>query len=217
MQGQLELEVSGRETRGKNEARRLRVAGKIPATLYGLGEGPLALGIDAKRMTHILSSRDERNKVLALSGGASGTAMAVDYQVHPVSGLLLHVDLKRVDPTKPVVAAVPIVTVGVAYGVKTEGGMEDLILRECRVEGLPGALPEKIEIDITELHAGQSKRLGDLDLGADVTLVGDPNTVVVRIVGKKVEDETAEGEEEAAPATAAAPADGKDGKDEKEK
>jgi len=203
MQGQLELEVSARETRGKNEARRLRASGGIPATLYGLAEEPLALGIDAKRMTHILASRDERNKVFALRGGASGTAMAVDYQVHPVSGALLHVDLKRVDTTKPVVAAVPIVTVGVAYGVKTEGGMEDLILRECRVECLPAALPEKIEIDVTELRAGQSKRLGDLDLGAEVTLIGDPNTVVVRIVTKKTDEKDEEEEAEAAPATAA--------------
>jgi large subunit ribosomal protein L25 len=199
---QLEMEVSSREDRGKNAARRLRAAGRVPVTLYGLGQDAVSLAVDSKAMTGLLSHREQRNRVLSLTGGASGTAMAIAWQVDPVEGYLLHVDLKRVDVNAPVDARVSIKTTGVAYGVKTEGGMEDVIVREARVRGLPADLPEMIEIDVTPLKAGQAIRLGDLAAEGKYEILGNPATVVVRIIGKKVDakGEGGEGGEAAAAA-----------------
>ena len=199
MQEQLELEVSSREERGKNAARRLRASGKVPATLYGLGEDVQALAIDTKSMIGLLSDREKRNRVLALGGGASGTAMAVDWQVDPVSGSLLHVDLRRIDVNQPVEAKVAIKTVGVSYGVKTEGGIEDIILREALVRCLPADLPEVLEVDVTPLKTGESVRLGDLEAEGKYQILGNASAVVVRVVGRRAEEEEeAEAEAEAA-------------------
>ena len=182
---QLELEVSGREERGKNAARRLRAAGRVPATLYGLGREPAALSADTKTMVQLLSDRQQRNRVLALTGAASGEALAIEWQVDPVDGHLLHVDFQRIDLAKPVTATVAMVTKGVSYGVKTEGGIEDVILRRLTVRCLPADIPERIEVDITEMHAGDAIRIRDLAAGVKFELLGDPTAVVVRIIGKR--------------------------------
>ena len=195
---QLELEVASREERGKNAARRLRASGNVPATLYGLGKDPEAISIKSKTMVSLLSHRKQRNRILNLSGGASGQAMAVDWQVDPVEGSLLHVDLRRIDVNTTVEAPVALITKGVAYGVKTEGGMEDVILREVLVRCLPGDLPESIEIDVTNLKAGDSIRVSDLETGGKFTIVGEPSMVVVRIVGKRTGADDEEGEAEEA-------------------
>jgi large subunit ribosomal protein L25 len=200
---QMDLEVTSREERGKNAARRLRASGRTPATLYGMGKDPVSLALDAKAMTNLLSQREQRNRVLNLSGGAAGPAMAIAWQVDPVHGELLHVDLKRIDVNEPVEAKVALKTTGVSYGVKTEGGMEDVVVREAVVRCLPAHLPPVIEIDVTPLRSGQSVRLGDLEAEGKYKILGNPSTVVVRIVGKRAEKE--EGEEAKAGAEAAAP------------
>jgi large subunit ribosomal protein L25 len=192
---QLELEVKGRDERGKNAARRLRATGMVPATLYGLGKSPEAVALSTKAMVSLLSHREQRNRVLNLKGGAAGTAMAVDWQVDPVHGDLLHVDLRRIDVNSPVEASVALITTGVAYGVKTEGGMEDVILREALVRGLPADLPDSIEIDVTPLKAGESVRLGELESEGKFKILGNPEAVVVRIVGKRASEMGAEEEE----------------------
>lgn len=197
----LALEVGARETRGKNAARRLRVAGKVPGTLYGLNEEPKAVELDAKLITGLLSNVEERNRILELSGGATGAAMVSDWQVEPVYGKLLHVDLRRVEENKPVTARVALRTHGVPYGVKTEGGLLDVILRETLVRCLPVDIPSKIEIDVTELKADESIRLEDLDKEGKFKFLANPRSVVVRVVGKRGEAEKdvleAEGEVEA--------------------
>ena len=197
MEQQIELTVEARDTRGKNAARRLRASGKAPATLYGLGQEAKALAVDTKTATRILASEQERNRVLALSGGADGLAMAYDYQVDPVTGALLHVDLLRVAPDKPVLVSVPIVCKGVAIGVKNEGGLEDQILRRVKARCLPHQVPEKIEIDMTPLRSGDSIRVRDLAENVGVELLEAPSAVVVRIVGKR-SAEMDTGEEEVA-------------------
>lgn len=202
MEQQIELTVDARETRGKNAARRLRAEGKAPATLYGLGQEAVALAVDTKIATRILASEQERNQVLTLSGGADGPAMAYDYQVDPVTGALLHVDLLRVAMDKPVYVEVPIATSGVAIGVKNEGGLEDLILRRVKARCLPSAVPSQIEIDMTPLRSGDAIRVADLPTDEGVEILEPPTAVVVRIVGKRAGDLLA-AEEEAEAAEAA--------------
>lgn len=206
MKEQMSLKVEAREERGKNAARRLRATGMAPATVYGLEQEPVAIAVDTKEITRILSHTELRNRVLNLEGGASGTAMASDYQIDPVTGRLLHVDFRRVAMDKLTHATIPLRTFGLAYGVKNEGGLEDVILREAAVECLPADLPEKIEIDVSELRSGESIRIRDLDAGEGVRFLDDPSAVVVRIVGKRGQlDEEAE---DAAAAAAAAEGEG---------
>ena len=201
MQEHVQMEVAAREERGKNAARRMRAGGRTPASLYGLSHEPQALSIDTKAALRLLTSRTDRNRVLELKGAAKGLAMARDWQTDPVTGRLLHIDFRRVDLDKPIILPAPIVTTGVSYGAKNEGGLEDVILREVKVECRPDDIPEKIEVNITQLRAGQSIRVRDLELGEQVRVLGNPDAVIVRVVGKRTG-----GAEETEQEAAAAPA-----------
>lgn len=190
-----QLEVTARAERGKNAARRLRVTGKVPATLYGLGKDPEAIALDTRSMVRILNEPSGHNRVFDLKGGAQGHAMAVDWQSDPVTGKLLHVDMKRLDLTNKIRVKVSLETFGVAYGVKTEGGLEDVILREIEVECLPEDIPASIRLDVTELRAGQSVRAGDIPDGEKYTIATPGDFTVMRIVGKRaLEAEIAAGD-----------------------
>jgi len=199
---QLDLEGSLRTERGKNAARRLRGAGRVPAVLYGRGEEAVAITLDRKEMTRILGSPSGHNRILnlKLDGGNNASGMAVDWQVDPLRGDLLHVDVKRVDLTQKVVVTVPIQTAGVAVGVKEQGGFEEVVTREVEIECLPLDVPEKIEIDITNLEVGKAIRAGELTTHDNWTVRTNPSRVLVHIVMKKAEVEAAEA---AAPVVAA--------------
>ena len=202
MKQQLDLEGSLRTERGKNAARRLRGAGRVPAVLYGRGEEAVAITLDRKEMTRILGSPSGHNRILnlKLDGGNNASGMAVDWQVDPLRGDLLHVDVKRVDLTQKVVVTVPIQTAGVAVGVKEQGGFEEVVTREVEIECLPLDVPEKIEIDITNLEVGKAIRAGELTTHDNWTVRTNPSRVLVHIVMKKAEVEAAEA---AAPVVAA--------------
>ena len=203
MQRQIEMEVVVREERGKNAARRLRLAGSVPATVYGLGKDPQAISVNTKEMTTVLKDPAGHNRVFNIKcDGTQQHAMAVDYQIDPVKHSLLHVDLLRVDVNKPVAVSVPIKAVGTAYGVKTEGGFEEMVSREVRIECLPLDIPESIDVDITDLHVGQAIRAKDLPAGEKWSLADLDQKVLVHIMASRAselpEDEVAETEDEAA-------------------
>jgi large subunit ribosomal protein L25 len=203
MQRQIEMEVVVREERGKNAARRLRLAGSVPATVYGLGKDPQAISVNTKEMTTVLKDPAGHNRVFNIKcDGTQQHAMAVDYQIDPVKHSLLHVDLLRVDVNKPVAVSVPIKAVGTAYGVKTEGGFEEMVSREVRIECLPLDIPESIDVDVTDLHVGQAIRAKDLPAGENWSLADLDQKVLVHIMASRAtelpEDEVAETEDEAA-------------------
>jgi len=195
MQEHSQLEVTARAERGKNAARRLRVTGKVPATLYGLGKDAESIALDTRSMVRILNQPSGHNRVFDLKGGAQGHAMAVDWQSDPVTGKLLHIDMKRLDITAKIRVKVAIETFGVAYGVKTEGGIEDVILREIEVECLPEDIPASIRIDVTNLKSEESVRASDIPDGEKYTIASAGNLTIMRIVGKRtVEAEAAAGD-----------------------
>jgi large subunit ribosomal protein L25 len=191
---QLDLQGSLRAERGKNAARRLRVAGRVPAVLYGMGQDAVPITLDRKEMTRLLGSPSGHNRILnlKLDSGANAAGMAVDWQVDPLRGDLLHVDVKRVDLTKPVIVTVPVQTYGVAVGVKEQGGFEEVVTREVEIECLPLEVPEKIAIDITNLEVGKAIRASDLATEDKWTVRTAPSRVLVHIVMKKAEVEAAE-------------------------
>lgn len=208
-----------RDTRGKNEARRLRARGLAPAVVYGAGAEPVAVAVSPKEVTRILHSATGHNTIfnVAVQGGESTPVMIVDYQTDPLKDDLLHVDLKRIDLSKRIVVKVPVFTTGDPKGVKIQGGLHEVITREIEIECLPTEIPEKYVMDVSELALGQSLRASEIPLGGSVKLVTSPDAVISHVVSIRAEETTtAEAGAEGAAATTAEPEVIKKGKKEEE-
>ena len=140
----------------KNAARRVRVAGKIPAVVYGAGKDAVAVTVDPRAITRILHSESGHNTIFDLNVEGSGVvkAMIVDWQNEPIKGKLLHIDLKRIAMDKMMRVSVPIQLVGIPTGVKNQGGILEHVLREVEIECLPGDIPSHLDVDVSglELH-----------------------------------------------------------------
>jgi large subunit ribosomal protein L25 len=209
------LEAKKRDGRGKNEARRLRASGQVPAVVYGARkEGQLPEGVpvavDPKELLRILHSESGANTLinLKLDGGES-RVMVRDYQLDPVTHQLLHADLYQLAMDKAIVVSVPVVVKGEPVGVKQQGGLLDFVTREIQVQCLPTDIPEHIDVDVTELALHQSVRVKDLATNPKWKTVTDGETMLVHVVMPKAEESAATTEaaaEGAAPAAAAAPA-----------
>ena len=207
------------ESRGKNEARRVRVTGKIPAVVYGAKKDSVAVTVDPKQITKILHSDSGHNTIFDLQIGNAGKekVMIVDWQYDPIKSHLLHIDLKRIDMAKAIKVSVPIALVGEAAGVKQQGGILDQVLREVEIECLPADIPSHIDVDVTELVFGTVIRVKDLPHGGKVKFLTDEDQAVAHITTVKEEEVvTPEATAEAAAAAPAEPEVIKKGKQETE-
>jgi len=199
------LEAHTRESGNKNEARRVRQGGKIPAVVYGAGNDSLPVSVDPRQVLRILHSESGHNTIfdLALNGERS-KAMIVDWQYEPIKGALLHIDLKRIAMDKTLRVSVPILLKGEAEGVKTQGGILEQIQREVEIECLPSDIPSHIDADVTHLVFGTVLRVADLPHNPKLRFLTDPNQPVAHIIS--VKEEVAPTPEAAAAEAAAAPA-----------
>mgnify|MGYP001072538704 CR=1 FL=1 len=183
MRKDITIVAEPRTGRGKNEARRLRLKGQIPAVVYGAGQDPAAIAVNPKEVTRILHSSSGHNTIFNLRMNGSQTpAIIADWQHDPVRGDLLHVDLKRIDLNKRLQVKVPVHTHGDPKGVKTQGGLFEVVTREIEIECLPDEIPEAFNIDVTELMIGQSIRAGDVPLTGSMKLASAADTVLVHVV-----------------------------------
>jgi large subunit ribosomal protein L25 len=210
-----------RTSRGKNEARRTRAAGNIPAIVYGAYQDPISVAVNPRELSKIIRSSTGLNTIftLAIAGGENTPVMVVDRQVDPIKGQLLHADLKRIDLTKRIRVTVPVSTTGEPAGVKVQGGLLEIISRAVEIECLPDEIPESFTVNVSELMIGQSKRASDVEVSGSMKLVSDPQTVIAHIVALRAEEVAApvEGAAPAAEATTAAePEVAKKGKKEEE-
>jgi large subunit ribosomal protein L25 len=214
----IEAQVRTQESRGKNEARRLRVSGKIPAVVYGAKKETVAVSVDPKEITYILQSETGHNTIFDLKLGDESTkAMIVDWQYEPIKGKLMHIDMKRIAMDQKLRVKVPIHLTGTAEGVKTQGGILEQILREVEIECLPSNIPSHIDADVTALVFGQVLRVSDLPHAGDMKFVTDENQPVAHITAVKEEvAPTPDAVAEAAAATPAEPEVIKKGKQETE-
>ena len=195
-----------REERGKNAARRTRLAGLVPATLYGGRKDAVALSVNAKQITRILRSESGHNTIfrVQVAGGKEENAIVKDWQEDPVHGSLLHVDLYRVAMDVRMRFKVPVHTFGEPQGVKLQGGVFEMVTREVEVECLPSEVPEELKVDVSGLLIHKQLRAADLPFdAAKVKLVTDPQRVIAHVVTLKKEEEPAP---EAAVAAETAPA-----------
>jgi large subunit ribosomal protein L25 len=222
------LEAKKRDGRGKNEARRLRVSGRIPAVVYGArrdGQAPegIPVAVDPAEVLRILHSESGANTLinLKLDGGES-RVMVRDYQLDPVTHQLLHADFYQLAMDKAIIVSVPIVVRGEAAGVKQQGGLLDFVTREIQVQCLPTDIPEHIAVDVSELMLHQSIRVKEIAANPKWKAVTDGETMLVHVVMPKAEESaatTAAAEGAAAAPEAAASAEPeviKKGKTEKE-
>jgi|SRR5687767_469520 large subunit ribosomal protein L25 len=218
------LEVVKREGRGKNEANRLRAAGRIPAVVYGTakeGKAPegVSVEVDPKALLRILHSDSGANTLINLKlDGNEARVMVKEYQLDPVTHHLLHADFYQLAMDKAIIVTVPILLRGEPRGVKTQGGLLDFVTREIQVQCLPTDIPEHIDLDVSELLLNQSVRLRELPQNDKWKAVSDGETMLVHIVMPKAE-ESATTTTEAAATPAAATAEPeviKKGKEEKE-
>ena len=187
----------------KNAARRVRVAGKIPAVIYGAKEPSVAIELDPKQVQRILHSASGHNTIfdVDVQGSARVKAMIVDWQYEPIKGHLLHVDLKRIAMDKVMMVEVPIHLEGIPFGVKTEGGLLDQVLREVEIECLPADIPAHISLDVTGLKLHDVVRVSDLPHGGKFKFVTDEDATVAHVTVIK-EEVVAEPEAVAAAAPA---------------
>ena len=215
------LQAEKRDTRGKNEARRLRASGRIPAVLYGAEKGKaVEIAVDPKVLSRILHSESGVNTLIGLQLDGGDTRVLVkEYQLDPIDHKLLHADFYQVAMDKTLTLTVPIVLKGEARGVKQQGGIVDFVHREIEIEVLPGDIPENIVIDVSELLMNQGLRVRDIQTeGAKWKPVSDADMMIVHVVPPKAEEPepTAEAAAAAVPAAPAEPEVIKKGKTEKE-
>ena len=199
----LNVEAEPREDFGKNAARRLRQAGRLPAVVYGGGGPAIPITVNPRKISEILHSESGHNAIFTLDirGKAPARVMLREWQVDPTHGNLLHVDIVRVARDTRLKLKVPIHVTGEAQGVKVQGGIFEFVLREVEVECLPDDIPDHITVDVTELLIGRNLRVEHLSVGEKVKVLTDPARVVAHVVALKAEEEKPAAEVvEAAPA-----------------
>ena len=199
---ELTIEVERREETGKNANRRLRARGRIPAVLYGGGRETVPIEVDKKVLHELFKKGGGEHAIflLQLAGtGKSRHALIRDLAVDPVSRQILHIDFLRIAMDQRLRIRIPVELVGVPTGVKNEGGILDFITREVEVEALPRDLPENLPFDVSELHVGQHLEVKSLSLPEGLTLITDPDRVLVAVAHPRmvevVEEEAPAGEE----------------------
>jgi large subunit ribosomal protein L25 len=199
------LDAVERATRGKNENRRLRASGRIPAVVYGVKEGGKAIAVDPKPLSKILQTQLGANTLIKLNlpGAGDARVLVKEYQYDPVTHQLLHADFYRVAMDKMIRVSVSVVPRGEPKGVKQQGGVLDIVHRQLELECLPADIPEHIDVDVSEMMVGMSVRVRDLATSDKWKPVSEPDMMLMHVIIPKVEEVPVTPEAAAAAATAA--------------
>ena len=187
---EITLEVSRRENTGKEQAKKLRRDGKVPAVVYGGHREPVAITVDRKAVSELIQKSEHGIRSIFLLKMADSDqqrhAMIKDLTINPISRKMTHIDFVRVVMDEVIRTTVPVHIVGTSIGVK-EGGLLDFQVRELHVECLPNAIPDAIDVDVTELAHHEYVRVKDLKLPEGVKVLEDAERVVVGVTHAKVE------------------------------
>jgi large subunit ribosomal protein L25 len=203
------LEATPRDSFGKNEARRTRREGRVPAVVYGSsteggGSEATPIAVDPRALLRILHSESGANTLISLKlRGGDARVLIKEYQLDPITRALLHADFYRVRMDRTIHVTIPVIVKGEPKGVKQQGGILESIRREIEIEVLPGDIPEHVEIDVTELMLHQGVRVRDIAVDARWKSVSDPDMMLVHVILPKAEEAAPTPETAAAAATAA--------------
>jgi large subunit ribosomal protein L25 len=185
------LNGTRRESLGKGGARKVRATGSIPAVLYGHGEEPVPVSIQAREFDLALRTHKGGNPIVNLAlSGQEYTALIRAVQYDPLSHDILHLDFQHISLTETIEVRVPVHLVGLPLGVKDGGGILETILRDLEVRCLPTAIPPAIEIDVSHLNIGDSVHVRELKV-PDVTILTDIDATIATVVPPTVMEEKA--------------------------
>lgn len=178
-----------RDTRGKNENRRLRALGKVPVVVYGGGSVALAATAELKDLAAIIRTDSGVNTVFGLDieGEGINDVIFQDRQIDPVRGRLIHADLRRFAKGEKIEMTVPIKLIGHPAGLDEPGAVLTQAMREIKVLCEPANTPDSIDVDISEMAAGHAMHVADLKVGAGIELLESPEAVVAAIASVKEE------------------------------
>src|SRR5262245_4866126 len=214
------LEASSRDSFGKNEARRTRREGRVPAVLYGGdGKGATPISVEPRALLRILHSESGANTLISLklSGAGDTRVLVKEFQLDPVTHQLLHADFYRVAMDKVIQVTIPVTVKGEPKGVKQQGGVLEFVRREIVVECLPADIPENVEVDASELMLHQGIRVRDIPQNAKWKPLTEQDAMIAHVIMPKAEEAPAPAEAAAAaPAVPAEPEVIKKGKKEEE-
>lgn len=182
----MKLTIERRDRLGTTGSQHLRAEGKVPAVLYGHGSQPEHVAFDARTFDELLHHGGRTGIItLMMDGKKNDTALVRDVTRHEVTRKLLHVDLQRVSANEAVHAKVPVVTVGVAQGVKDFGGVMDVVVHELEVEGPANQLPDHLDVDVESLGLHDHATAGDIKLPKNIKMLTPADTIVVSIETSK--------------------------------
>ncbi|MEC8957635.1 MAG: 50S ribosomal protein L25 [Nitrospinota bacterium] len=185
-----------REANGKSAARKLRTDECIPAVVYGINSN-ISLSVNPKEVKKLIDTKG-RNVLIELKVEGDSTenrnVVLKEFQTHPLKPSWLHIDFLEIDVSKKIKVKVPIELIGVSPGEK-QGGHVNLIIRALEIESLPKDIPEKVEVQMGEVELNEMIRVSELKLDGSLTILNNPNDVVVNVHLEKVKEETVEVEE----------------------
>jgi large subunit ribosomal protein L25 len=181
------IRAAARDGAGKGAARKLRATGRVPAVLYGHGDRPRSLSLDAHELGLLMASVSTGTTIVTieLEGEGSQDVLIREVQKHAYRPEVLHVDLFHVNAGETLTLKVPVRLNGSPYGVHTEGGVLDHVLYELEVQTLPKNIPDVIEVDVSELKVGDSVRVSDVAAG-DYQIMNDPDLPIASVMAPRL-------------------------------
>jgi large subunit ribosomal protein L25 len=203
MAKQVKLKAEPRPSVGRSAVRKLRARGFIPAVIYGGSENPQPLQVAARDINAMMSQASGENVLVELEiagDGQTRTALVQEVQHSPVGGDIRHLDFHAISMDQMIEAEVPLEAAGTPVGVKTFGGLLEQSLRTLAIECLPGDLPDKITVDVSQLNIGDAIHVRDIQLPHGVTPKVQLDLTAFSVVAPVTEEEPAPGEAEAAAA-----------------
>jgi large subunit ribosomal protein L25 len=184
------LDVTARTDQGSRSMRRLRRAGRVPGVIYGGNDEPVSFEADARIMRNMFARAGALLQV-SVDGGEAQPVLIKDVQHHPLRGDIVHADLLRVDMKVAIQAQIPVELIGAedSPGVD-EGGVLSQEARELTIEALPADMPEVITFDVSKLEMNQTATLADLGVPAGLTVIGEPEEIVIATVTPPTQEPT---------------------------
>ena len=177
----ISLAAEQRQGRGKGAAHQLRGTGRIPAVIYGPETEPTAIEVEERDFRAALKQAGGQSTLFTLTvGNKQNKVILREVQRDPVSNKVLHLDFHAISMNRPIHINIPVHFTGTAKGVKTEGGIMQIVMREVEISCLPTNIPEFVEVDVTELGIGDSIHVGALKI-PNATILGESTRTVVVI------------------------------------
>jgi len=196
------LGAQRRSGAGKGAARQLRMTGRIPAVIYGHGREPESLSLGEAELERVLTGLEVGSAVFDLDvEGSTVTALVREIQRHPFRAKILHVDFLEIHAGEKITLQLAVHLTGSPDGVRNGGGVLDQAMREITIRVLPKDIPNRLDVDVTNLRVGQSLHVSDIQI-PDAEILTDPTYTICSVVAPKIEAEPVEGEVVEAEATA---------------